>query len=279
MPGAFASTREWHKLTPIERHRVRTLEALRRLRSSVIVSHFAAAAVWGIDVLGRWPDFLDVSQPPARGGRSSGGVRRHPAEVDGLDLVGADLHRITSPAQTALDLARVLPFTHAVAAIDQAIWSDRPRGALTTSDRICALLLRDPAGRGGARAARALAFADPLAPNVRESESRVLISRLGFPKPRLQERRVLRSGRLVFGDFYFPEHDHWAELDGRGKYLSPHFAGDRSADEIVIDEKNRENEIRREVRGFSRWEPADATPRRLYDVLSGDGLPSNIPRP
>ena len=97
---------------------------------------------------------------------------------------------------------------------------------------------------------------------------------------RLQERRVLRSGRLVFGDFYFPNHDHWAELDGRGKYRSPDFGADRDPAEIVIDEKNRENEIRREVRGFSRWEPFDADhPRRLYDILTTDGLPSSLPRP
>ncbi len=48
----------------------------------------------------------------------------------------------------------------------------------------------------------------------------------------------------------------------------------------MIDEKNRENEIRREVRGFSRWDCADLEhPRRLYDILTGDGLRSALPRP
>ena len=52
-----------------------------------------------------------------------------------------------------------------------------------------------------------------------------------------------------------------------------------SAD-AVIDEKNRENEIRREVRGFSRWDRTDVErPRRLYDILTGDGLRSALPRP
>ena len=100
------------------------------------------------------------------------------------------------------------------------------------------------------------------------------------PLPRLQERRVLRSGRLVFGDLYFPEEDHWLELDGRGKYRSPEFGPDRDAAEIAIDEKNRENEIRREVRGFSRLEPADLDhPRRVYDILTADGLRATRPRP
>ncbi|UUT35687.1 hypothetical protein [Microbacterium elymi] len=84
----------------------------------------------------------------------------------------------------------------------------------------------------------------------------------------------------MFGDFYFPDADHWGEVDGRGKYLSPEFGVDRNPAAIVIDEKNRENEIRREVRGFSRWEAKDADdPRRLWDILTGDGLPCAKPRP
>ena len=68
-------------------------------------------------------------------------------------------------------------------------------------------------------------------------------------------------------------------MGGRGKYLSPEFTEKRPTAEIVIDEKNRENEIRRTVRGFSRWEPSDITPRRLYDILTADGLHSPLPRP
>lgn len=189
-------------------------------------------------------------------------------------------HRVTTPAQTALDLARVLPFVEGVAVVDQAIQSGRPGGALTTRAEIEGLWALDAAHRGNPRASRAISFANPLAANVRESQSRVVLARLGFPTPRLQERRVLRSGRLVYGDFFFPAYDHWAELDGRGKYRSPDFGADRDPAAIAIDEKNRENEIRREVRGFSRWEPFDAdNPRLLYDILTSDGLPSCLPRP
>jgi hypothetical protein len=56
--------------------------------------------------------------------------------------------------------------------------------------------------------------------------------------------------------------------------------GGRSAAETVIDEKNRENEIRREVRAFSRWEALDAdNPQLIYDILTAAGLPSTKPRP
>ena len=134
--------------------------------------------------------------------------------------------------------------------------------------------------RGDVRARRVIDSAETLAANVRETQGRVVIAQLGFPASRPQERRELRSGRVVFGDRYFPEYDHWLEIDGRGKYLSPEFGPDRDPGEIVIDEKNRENEIRREVRGFSRLEATDFDhPRRVYDILTADGLPSSKPRP
>lgn len=280
VPGAFVRASEWTALTRIERHRLRVHEALRRRRGPVIASHAAAAAQWGIDMLGGWPDVVDLSCASARGGRSSGLVRRHPRELDDVATVSFGDHLITTPAQTALDLARALPFVQGVAVVDQAIWTGRTGGALTSLDEILRLLESGPRHRGDVRARRAISFADPLSANVRESQSRVVIAQLGFPRPRLQERRVLLSGRLVFGDFYWPDQDHWGELDGRGKYLSPQFGAGRSAQEIVLDEKRRENEIRREVRGFSRWEPDDAdSPRRLYDILTSDGLRSALPRP
>ncbi|MFT3798505.1 hypothetical protein [Microbacterium sp.] len=279
-PGVYASTPQWRALAPIARHRLRVDEVSARLDGPAVLSHFAAAAVWGIDILGAWPELVDVTIERASGGRSGGAVRRRALGLAGVARVGFGRHEVTSPAQTVLDLARMLPFVRAVSAIDQAIWTGGRGGALTTKAEILALLDAGPPRRGDARARRAVAAAEPLAANVRETQMRLLVIALGFGEPRLQERRVLRSGRLVYGDAYFPEQDHWLELDGRGKYLSPEFGQSRAPAEIVIDEKNRENEIRREVRGFSRLEAADLDhPRRVYDILTGDGLHSSKPRP
>ncbi|WP_336625846.1 MULTISPECIES: hypothetical protein [unclassified Microbacterium] len=279
-PGAYARGAEWASLTPRQQHRVRVEEVVARLDAAVVVSHFSAAAVWGIDVLGAWPTLVDLTTPRASGGRSGGAIRRRALGLDGVATVGFGAHEVTTPAQTALDLARCLPFVPAVTAIDRAISTRRLSGALTDRSEILALMDANGPRRGDARARRALAASDALSDNVRETQLRLLVIALGFPLPRLQERRVLRSGRLVFGDLYFPEEDHWLELDGRGKYRSPEFGPDRDAAEIAIDEKNRENEIRREVRGFSRLEPADLDhPRRVYDILTADGLRATRPRP
>lgn len=216
-PGSFVRTAEWRALPAIERHRVRTIEVARRMRRPAVLSHFAAAAIHGIDVLGAWPREVDVTVPRSSGGRSSGDIRRRTRSGASPGTAAWGDHTVTTPAQTALDLARVVPFAEGVAIIDQAIRRDRPGGELASREQIEQLRIADAGLRGEARASRALSFASPLAANVRESQSRVVLARLGFPAPRLQERRVLRSGRVAYADFYFPDHDHWAELDGRGK--------------------------------------------------------------
>lgn len=278
-PGSFAPAHQWTELSRREQHRVRVLEALRRMKPGAVLSHRSASALWRIDTLGAWPAGIEVTIPRTTGGRSSGVILRRTASAGPPEVVAFGAHFVTTPRQTALDLARSLPHVEAVAAVDQALWERRSGGALTRRSEILELC-EATTHRGNARALRAIEFASSLAANPRESQSRVVIVQLGFPQPRVQERRVLRSGRVAFADFYFPDEDHWCELDGRGKYLSPEFGPDRAPSEIVIDEKNRENEIRREVRGFSRWEPVDADrPRRLFDILTSDGMRSALPRP
>ena len=114
-PGAFVRSDHWLMLTPIERHRVRVHEVARRLEPGAVISYAAAAAEHGIDMLDPWPEAVDVTCGPATGGRSSGVVRRHTRDRRTLEVMPFGRHMITTPAQTALDLARSLRFLPAVA--------------------------------------------------------------------------------------------------------------------------------------------------------------------
>lgn len=188
-------------------------------------------------------------------------------------------HFVTTALQTAVDLAAASRFAEGVAVADQALWARRPGGGLVEASA-----LRDRAaslrGRGSARAARAAEFATSLADSVRESQSRVLISVLGFPEPELQARFMLSSGRDAFTDFFWLEHRHIGEYDGVGKYRDPALLRGRTPEEALVAEKDREDDLRRQVRAFSRWRtPALAAPRILYDILHGAGLPTRRPRP
>ncbi len=278
--GAYARRTEWLALTPMQRHRLLVREVGRRQQEGVVVSHLSAAAEHGMDVLGTWPTRVEVTIERSTGGRTGGAVRRRALGLEGVERVPFGVHEITTPAQTALDLARTLSFLRASTVVDQALWTGRRGGPLTTKAELFGLLEAHPPRRGDVRARRVIELAEEGAANVRETHARVLLAKLGFPPSRAQERRVLRSGRVVHGDRYFPGQDHWLEIDGRGKYRSPEFGQDRDPADIVIDEKNRENEIRREVRGFSRLEAHELDDERLvYDILVGDGLLSAKRRP
>lgn len=278
-PGSFVDTRLWGRLTPLARHAQRVWEAAMRSRAKTVFSHWSAAALHGIDILGAWPAHIDVSIAAAAGGRSSGAIRRHTRDLAEIGTTGWQGHRVTTPLRTAVDLAASLPFVEAVAVADQTLWARRVGGALVERDVLLAAA-HSRTGRGSARATRAADFASPLADSVRESQSRVLISTMGFPEPELQARFVLLDGREAFTDFFWRDHGHIGEFDGAGKYRDPAMLKGRSPEEVLLAEKDREDELRRQVRAFSRWRiPALKSPRLLYDILRGAGLPTATGRP
>lgn len=278
--GAYVDAHSWAQLWPIDQHRIRVLATAERVKTPVVFSHYAAAALWGIRMLGSWPAVVDVTQERASGGRSDGGLRRHCTGFDSVDVVTIDGFAVTSAAQTVVDLARRLPFADGVVAMDSALHRKRKPYPLTSIDEINEVVARVEGRRGFRKARAAAAFATALSDSAEESHSRVQIHLLGFPPPILQQQFTLRNGDAAEVDFFWDEFQHIGECDGRSKYTDPAFLRGRTPQQAVIDEKNRENELRRLVRQFSRWEPRELyPPRQLYDRLIRDGLPSSKSRP
>lgn len=277
--GSYVLADEWKRLTPMQRHLVRVLEVADRARGPIVLTHSAAAAVHGIDRIGEWPRLVDVRIAQSSGGRSSGAVRRRALGFEGVDLVEWRGHLVTSPAQTAVDLASEATFTAGVIAVDQALWQRRPGGALAEHDELVRALDTNRR-RGLARVPAVIDFGTGLADSVRESEARVLLDRLGFPKPVLQKEFVLQGAKIARSDFYFPEHDHVGEFDGVGKYFDPDILDGRTPEQALIEEKDRADALRRQVSALSRWRTPDhRDPARLYRILVADGLPSRFPPP
>lgn len=277
--GSFVPGGAWKKLTPLQRHLVTVAEVAEHARSPQVYMGSAAAAVWGIDRVEAWPRGVAVRVARATGGRSTGNVIRRALGFDGVELVEWRGHLVTSPAQTAIDLAADAGFMAGVVAMDQALWARRENGPLTTADEILTLVDQQTR-RGLGRARAALEFSTPLADSVRESEARVLIDRLGFPAPVLQKEFRLDKGGRARSDFYWEDFDHVGEFDGTGKYFDPDLLQGRTPEQALLDEKDRGDQLRRRVKGMSRWRTdAHRDPQQLYDILTGDGLPSRLPRP
>lgn len=272
--GVYMLTAEWDALGPDGRHLRRIHAHAAISEAPAVYSHFSAAALWGLPIVGSWPTEIHLATSAAAGGRSRGGVIRHPQE-HGVDVVEREGLRVTSVAATAVALARVLRFGQAVAVMDKAIHEPRDGHALATRealDREFAQLGGRAPGR--AAAARALEFASPLSGSAGESLSRAGIFLLGFLLPELQTPHWDRDGLIGFTDFFWRGIGTVGEFDGYGKYLRDEFTHGRPTAEIVIAEKIREDRLRALGLGVFRWDwPVATSLPALGDVLARNGIP------
>lgn len=277
--GCYLPTTLWDSLEPDARYRARIRAAVTgRLAPDELVCGISAAAMWRLPVPGRWPASVHTVRPRHGGGRRSGIVTRHSSSVpDPGDWVEG--LPVTTLARTVADLAgghsRYVGVSVADAALAGLFASDDYSFSRKPAERalLAAEAERLPLSAGRTRALSAVAFADARSANVGESRVRVTLDRLGVPAPELQTPFVVPSGKTYFADFWWPDQRFILEFDGKRKYLDPRYRGGRTADEVVYDEKVREDALRAEVRGFARadWDEA-GSPERLGARLRQAGF-------
>lgn len=183
---------------------------------------------------------------------------------------------MTTPAQTAADLATIVPFGEAVVTMDSVLRTRLDGSPLGTINELREAALRLHGMAGSRRALAAADFASGNSESPLESMSRARIAEAGFPDPVLQHEFRGADGFRARVDFWWPDAGVIGEADGRSKYGS----GDDpdAVREAIIAEKNRENRLRRMSSGFARWEWVDVTkPGRLTSILQTAGLRSTNP--
>lgn len=280
-PGEFALAEEWSDATPLERHRELVLRTAERVESPQVYSHFAAASLWGIRLWNGWPDRVDVLVDRSLGGRSSGILRRRALGLDGVETIEMNGLTLTSPAQTVIDLARILPFLDAVVVADSAIGTSLGRPPLTTLAELEKVAAASAHKRGAKTVKAVLAAADTGSEGPPETASRVTCIMLGFPAPETQKefQTVLGARRL---DLWWEKYRLGGECDGRAKYSDPAMLHGRTPQEVFREEKERERALLAlpEIDGLVRWEPREVRNlQRFYSILSGAGLPSRYGPP
>ncbi|MEU5128199.1 hypothetical protein [Streptomyces mobaraensis] len=231
-PGAFAAPGRPAGL-------VAHLWAQQLARPELVVSHWAAALVHGVERRVERPEFTGPT-----GGR---GVHRLPLRPDEVTL-SAGLAVTTLP-RTLADLLRAGPRDDALVAVESAV-SRRPdgergsRGPLTVLDAVRDAV-RDGAGmRGGRRALDWLDLADERAGSPAETIARLRKNDAGLhPEP--QAELLLPGGRRVYPDFFFRERGVVVEIEGYAWH------GDRTRhqrDTARYNELTRCPEVRRLLR-------------------------------
>lgn len=192
----------------VEKRSERTLELNTRAAAlwvpDGVVAGRAAAAVHGV----QW---IDAVTPIEMIGRSR---RPRPGVVVRCERIGSDEYttsgdlRVSTPARTALDLARHLPRVRAVAHLDAlaAVTGIRPATVLV-------LARRYPGARGVRRARATLPLLDPGAQSPRESWLRMVLIDAGLPRPQTQIR-VSDGYQTAFIDMGWEELSIGVEYDG-----------------------------------------------------------------
>jgi len=267
--GAYVEAAEWSSLTPDEQHLGRIEATRRAARKEPVFSHESAAVIHGIPLLSAPPKLPHTTVAHGRA-KTNGAVTRTHQELSNRDIVTLEGGlRVTSLVRTVIDLAALGTPLGARIAVDHV-----RRHRSVTVDELRETL--DAVGRiRGVRQAR-LAIDRSSAQCDSPLETLVLVRcrDLGFARPAQQVEIQGNNGRTYRADFGWLDGRILLEADGRTKYRDPEMLAGREADEIVWQEKRREDAIRGTCDAFARVSWKDAWHGRgLEQQLIAIGVP------
>jgi hypothetical protein len=253
--GVCVDTGTWNAADARGHHvlRMRAVEATRT--SPAVFSHLSAAALWGLPIVGQWHTQVHLSSAGRPGLHSKNDVVCHREDVADDEVTQLDGMLVTSLERTLLDVARTISFASSVAMLD---YGTQRRVKLPSGATIPGIekpaLLESVASLGpvaGVRRARlAVDFCDNRSGSVGESLSRVDIHLCGFPPPELQVVFPRRGGGKDIVDFRWEQRQEnrtlrlLGEFDGKVKYTRDEYTQGLPIEEVVWQEKLREDRLR-----------------------------------
>ncbi len=248
--GVYVERRLWEAASDDARYVLQVRAAALNLRGDAVVSHQSAAALLGLPLRPSGRELVHVTRPGVTGSRTEHGVCHHLAALGKDDVVDLGGLRVTSPARTCLDIGRHAGFESAVVAGDAALREG------TTREQLEAALARMQNWPGVTAARAAARVVDGGAQSVGETLTRLLILELDIGVPETQYVVDTGTFRAVVD---LRVGAHLFEFDGRVKYVGRERGGvaDRPVEEILWEEKRREDQLRSLRLGMSRVVLAD----------------------
>lgn len=280
--GWYSTTREWDQLWPEGRHLLHVVAVARDVSGPHhVFSHTSAAVLHGLPLYRCAPARVQLRIANPRHVCSVPDVQRHEGQLPFNDVTLVHGIRTTSLERTVVDLARTLPLEAAVAASDAALRAVAVEGQVQDVSRAAqwkeavSARINADAGQRGIRQARWVAgFADGRAQLPGESVSRVQLHRLGFRHLDLQVSVASPNGGRYWIDFDLAECNTYGEFDGEGKYTDSAMRSGRTIEQVLLDEKRREDWIRGTTgRRVVRWGDREAAhPATLARHLQAFGI-------
>jgi hypothetical protein len=278
----YVKTSVWNELWPESRHLLEVVAAHAEMRDGNAVAAYESAGVlFGLPLYRHVPTRVHVTLPLGARASSRDGLFRHREPLPAEDVTLLAGIACTTLERTTFDVIRKLSRQAAVAFADAAlrqvamIGDNYDRTAADEwRERMLARIARSPGARGILQAAEVIRFADGRADLSGESVTRLQLARLGFSHFGLQVPVASPSGNEYRVDLEIEEIETFLEFDGHAKYLDEMLRSGRSLEEVLLDEKRREDWIRgRTHKRFVRVEDSDtSTPEALAARLAGFGI-------
>ncbi len=203
------------------------------------ISHLTAAILLGLWLPSWFRDCreLHLSKPKALPPVRRKGVVGHTVLAFDEEVMDWDGMRISTPARTWLDLARMLPLEDLVAVGDQLLRPPHPgledrTEPWATLPQLRAMLFRHPKLQGIVKARLAAELIRPGADSAPETFLRLALTAAGLPEPELQVR-------IVPGDPYSPA----ADLGYRTQRIAIQYDGGHHLTREQQSRDNRRDEM------------------------------------
>lgn len=254
--GVYAPADTYAALDANGRHLVGARSVVDKLGATVALSHSTACAEHGFAQFDADFDNVQLTRLDGHSGRREAGVVHHEGRMPEGDVEERAGRLVVVPRRCVWEASTITTQRGAVVVMDSAL-----NGEAIEPEDLPAAAVAYRSWQGSRSAGIAARLADGGAESPGESLTRFMCYEQHLPRPTLQHLVSDEQGVVARTDFAWLEYSHVGEFDGQIKYargLGP----EHGASEVVIEEKRREDLVRRQGLGMSRLIWREVLPRR-----------------
>lgn len=245
-------------LSPEQAHLELVAATIAQARGEVVISHVSAAVVHGLPVNRAWLHRAHVTAEGKQTHSSQRGpVVRHRAKQ--FEWLEVDGRRVTTVAQTVVDLCRRATWRDGVALADAALRVG------VTKPELQNLVLAQPGRHHNRKVLAVIDFAHEGSETAGESHTRAVMFEAGVEMPELQAVFVDPEGEMRT-DFWWRERHVFGEFDGTVKYGRALRNG-QPLEAVLRKERHREVRLQRLGEEPARFIWAELTPARVRRIV------------
>jgi Transcriptional regulator, AbiEi antitoxin len=254
--GFYAPGDTYAAAAKAAKHVLHARAAIAGQRGRVALAGVSAAALHGFDIYDTSLDVIHLVRLDSGSTRTEAGIVHHRCKRDIEEELGLyDGILASVPARAVWEVACRSSLEGGVVTADSAL-HQRPE----LKEALDALHDRFALFPGSVKGRTVIRLADGRSDSPGESITRVQCYRYGIPIPELQFDVFDDQGQLIgTADFYWDDFRHLGEFDGKIKYQKLLRAGESPSD-CVFREKRREDAMRADARGMSRFVWSEVLP-------------------